>query len=227
MDLKQKGNFKSYLFALCVILAVSATTVVAKANQRLSDVGRNGFRAITDDNVATDASQDMTENVTVVDETQSFAFGADMQIRDALDILAAKYKKNIVSSPKIVSKLACNKLYDVTFEEAVEAIIGTDFKYKQQGNLIKVYTAAEYNNIKKEKSLMTYKVFTLYYITAADAREMVLSILSEDGEIKATAAASAGVPTVESIGPQTGGGNTNAMEDTLIICDYPDHLRLP
>jgi type II secretory pathway component GspD/PulD (secretin) len=204
---------------------VSATTVVANAGQGLSDVGSNGSGAITANNNSTDASQNMTKNFTAVEETQSFAFGTDMQIRDALDILAAKYEKNIVSSPKIEGQLACKKLFDVTFEEAVEAILGTDFKYRQEGNLIKVYTAAEYNNIKRDKSLMTYKVFTLYYITAAEASELVSSILSEDGNIKITAAAATGVPTNQSIGPQSGGGNTTAMSDTLVVYDYPENIE--
>ncbi len=198
MDLTAKDNSsggnsvrlkKNCLFVLCLILVVMATTVITNAGQELSDVGSNESGAITADNNSTDASQDMAENVTAVEETQSFAFGTDMQIRDALDTLAAKYEKNIVSSPKIEGQLACKKLFDVTFEEAVEAILGTDFKYKQKGNLVKVYTVQEYNNIKRDKSLMTHKVFTLYYITAAAAKELVSSILSEDGNIKAIACA--------------------------------------
>lgn len=242
--MEQKDNLKKCLFVLCLILVVMATTVVANASHELSGSGSNESRTgvvdansddtgvdgnkpevITAGSNSNDTGQNIKENVTTVEDTQSFAFGDDMQIRDALDILAAKYEKNIVSSPKIEGQLACKKLFAVTFEEAVEAILGTDFKYKQKGNLIKVYTAQEYNSIKKDKSLMIHKVFTLYYVTAVEASEFVSSILSEDGNIKITAAAATGVPADESISPQTGGGNTTAMKDTLIICDYPENIK--
>jgi len=224
VDLKVKDNLKKCLFVLCFVLAVSATTVAANTSQKLSDVQSNESEAVAIDTDSNNSEQDTTKDFTAVKETQSFAFGADMQIRDALDILAAKYEKNIVSSPKIEGQVACKRLFDVTFEEALEAILGPDFNYRQKGNLAKVYTAQEYSNIRKDKSLMINKVFTLYYITAAEASELVSSSLSEDGSIKITTKAEIGVPTGKTISSQ-GGGNTTAMSDTMVIHDYPENIK--
>ncbi|HBG78470.1 MAG TPA: hypothetical protein DDW84_06465 [Phycisphaerales bacterium] len=74
------------------------------------------------------------------------SFRRDMSIRDALRFLGEKYKKNIIPSDKINGKLAVRELYDVTFEEILKAVIGTN-KYIIDGNFIRVYTAEEYKNL--------------------------------------------------------------------------------
>lgn len=159
-------------------------------------------------------------------QIQSIVFEKDMEIRDALDLLANVYRKNIVPSTKIKGLLAFTKLYDVTFEEAMDAILGVDFKYEQVGNLVKIYTEKEFSTVKRNKSLLIHKVFTLYYITAAEAKNLLSSVVSPDGNISVTSAAKTGVPTSESITSlQNDGGNTTAMNDTIIVCDYPQNME--
>ena len=111
-----------------------------------------------------DQSQD-----TSVESIESLIFKKDTSIKDALRFLAAKYHKNIVPSPKVDGVITVTTLYDVTFEQALNVILGHTFRYEQDGNFIRVYTADEYVKIKQDPSRMTYRVFTLYYISAAEA----------------------------------------------------------
>jgi type IV pilus assembly protein PilQ len=149
-------------------------------------------------------------------DIQSLTFMKNMDICDALLLLSAKYRRNIVPSPDVQGKLAFVNLYDVTFEEAMQAILGTDFKYEEDGNLVKVYP--------KNKGRMIHKIFTLYYIKAAEAKTLVQQVLSPEAKIEVTSAAEIGVPTDTAIGGKPTGGDTTAMNDTLIVCDYPENI---
>ena len=94
-----------------------------------------------------------------VDRTiQSISFKKDIQIKDALRFLGAKYQKNIVPSSSVEGIVTVSSLYSVTFEEAMEAILGYGFKYDQDGNFIRVYTAEEYRKIKEDIESLRSKV---------------------------------------------------------------------
>jgi Type II secretory pathway, component PulD len=115
---------------------------------------------------------------------QTITFKKDMRIRDALRFLALKYDKNIVPSAKVDGVLAFTNLFDVTFEQAMDAILGRNLKYEQNGNLIKVYTNDEYKQVMEDKDRMVNRVFTLYYISAAEATRLVTPVLSKVGTIQ-------------------------------------------
>ena len=155
---------------------------------------------------------------------QSLSFKKDWPIRDALQFLGARYQKNIVPSAKVDGLITITNLYDVTFEEALEAILGPVLKYEQEGNFIKVYTADEYKQIKEDVGRMIYKVFTLYYISAGEAVKLIAPVLSKAGTIQASSPAEKVVPTGESISVGSGGGDTMALNDTLVILDYPENI---
>jgi type II secretory pathway component GspD/PulD (secretin) len=100
---------------------------------------------------------------------QSINFNKDMSVKDALRFLALKYQKNIVPTSKVDGPITITNLYDVTFEEALQAILGAN-KYEIQGNFIKVYTAEEFQ---ADKTRMAHEVITLYYIAAAEAEKLI------------------------------------------------------
>jgi type II secretory pathway component GspD/PulD (secretin) len=156
---------------------------------------------------------------------QSFELKEQFGIRDALAMLASLYKKNIVPSPGVDGQLAFRSLKDVTFEEAMDAILGENFKYQQEGNLTKVYTKDEYKKLREDPARMIYDVFTLYYISAAEAKKLVTPLLSANGKMETTTAAITTFPTGESISTVTGGGDTTAMNDTIIVHDYPETIE--
>ncbi|MFC1675703.1 type II secretion system protein GspD [Planctomycetota bacterium] len=171
-------------------------------------------------------SRDNQNTVAVSDNERLpfIGFQEDETIRGGLRILATYYRKNIIPSSKIDGKLTVTALYDVTFDEAMDAILGYEYTYEEKGNFIKVYTADEYTKIKEHKSRLTHKIFTLYYITAAEAKKLVMPVLSTAGIAEVTAAAETGVPVSESIS-SSDGGDTTAMSDTMIVFDFPENIE--
>ena len=91
---------------------------------------------------------DAVESVGEGEKIPVFNCGEDFDVRKALALLGSLTQKNIVPSPGVDGQLAFRSLRDVTFEEAMDAILGENFVYEAKGNLIKVYTKDEYKKIK-------------------------------------------------------------------------------
>jgi type IV pilus assembly protein PilQ len=141
-------------------------------------------------------------------------------IRKALALLGSICDKNIVPSQAVDGQLAFRSLKDVTFEEAMNAILGENFIYEQQGNLVKVYTKDEYKKIKEDEGRMVYKVFTLYYITADEASTLIKPVMSAKAKVEKSAAAEKGVTS-----GSAGDGDKMALNDTLVVYDYPEKIE--
>ena len=153
---------------------------------------------------------------------QSITFNRDMTIRDALRFLALKYQKNIVPTSGVDGPITIVNLYDVTFEEALSAILGTN-KYEVQGNFIKVYTAEEFEKVKGDRRRMESRIFPLYYISAEEAKELLAPVLSDSGNIAATKAPEVGVSSGDDLSVSEG-GNSMSLHDAIIMKDYPENV---
>lgn len=145
---------------------------------------------------------------------QTISFRKDMPVKDALRMLAQMYQKNIVPSARVDGVVTVSHLYDVTFEEALEAILGTH-KYEIRGNFIKVYTNEEFM---QDKSRFEYVTIPLYYINAAEARNLALPLLSEFGQMGVTSPAKMDTEPGE-------GGDSLAIHDRLVVSDYPENIQ--
>lgn len=145
---------------------------------------------------------------------QTIAFKKDMPIADALKMLAQMYQKNIVPSAKVNGNVTVGTLYDVTFEEALQAILGTH-KYDVKGNFIRVYTMEEY---KADKTRLDRDTITLYYINSEEAGKLAKPLLSEMGQIGITTAAAKDTKAGD-------GGNSLAIRDMLVVSDYPENIK--
>ena len=156
---------------------------------------------------------------------EKFEVEEDFGVRKALAMLGSQCQKNIVPSPSVNGSLAFRRLTNVTFEEAMDAILGDNAMYEVQGNLIKVYTKEEYKKIMEDLDRRIYKIFTLYYISAAEAKTLLTPVLSNNGSVVTTTAAVTDFPTGESISSGSGGGDATAMNDTLIVFDYPENIE--
>jgi len=211
-SLKSRIKNKGTLFILGFVLAVTAATAFGDVEQ-----GPMTAEAKEDIN-AKDVNVSSGEDIAAGGRIQSITFDKDRTIKDGLRVLSAMYKKNIVPSAKVEGVMGFTRLYNVTFEEAMDAILGPNFKCEQKGQLIMVYTAEEYKKIKDDKSRMEHKVFTLYYINASEVKAMVTPLLSESGG-KVTSTAAAAVDT------EAGkGGDTTSMRDTVVVYDFPERL---
>jgi len=155
---------------------------------------------------------------------QSLSFKEGTTIRTALKMLALKYHKNIVPSPRVDGQITVTELFNVTFDEALQAVIGPDNKFEAEGTFIRIYTREEFEQIKADKRRMEDKHFTLYYSTADEMQKLVTPLLSPDGTMAISSPAQTGVPAGESISSDAAGGDNLAFQDTLVVRDYPENV---
>ncbi|MBW8041092.1 MAG: hypothetical protein FVQ85_13970 [Planctomycetes bacterium] len=216
-DKNSKGKIKirKDLFVWSFILVVMAAIAVGGLGQRTVEAG--GDEGIEIVGPARSSGEDTSP-------IQSISFKSDMTIRDALRFLQEKYRKNIVPSAKVKGLVTAATLYDMTFESALNAILGYAYEYEDKDNVIWVYTAEEYKTIMEDKDRMVYKVFTLYYISAAEAEKLIKPILSGAGTIQGSSPAENTVPTGESISSGSAGGDTMALNDIIVLLDYPENV---
>ncbi|MGA2915080.1 MAG: hypothetical protein ABSE89_03545 [Sedimentisphaerales bacterium] len=208
-------KIKISLIAILIITEFCAAAIAAEPNQvESSDSAALGQ---SDGGMAIQFQQQTVTDDFLDQPMQSINFRKDMSVRDALRFLAAKYHRNIIPSPRVEGKLNVTSLYDVTFEQALEAILGSDYRYKRSGGFIRVYTAEEYAKLAKDIENMTSRVFELNYINAAEVKALITPIMSEFGKIATTSAAATDTEA-------GGGGDKFSMRDTIVVYDFPERL---
>ncbi len=144
---------------------------------------------------------------------QSIEFSREMSILDALRFLGVTYQKNIVPSPNVEGQLTITNLYNVTFEEALEAVIGKN-KYEVKGNFIRIYTPEEYTT----RDRLETEVFVLHYVSAEEAKNLINPVLSDLGDVATTTPAERGTDAGH-------GGDSLTIRDRIIVSDLPDNLE--
>lgn len=224
-NLKNRIKSKVKLFILCFALVVAASTAFGDVEQGQATAG------VKENISAGDVNISSGEAITAGGTIQTITFDKDSKVKDGLRVLSAMYKKNIVPTSKIDGVMGFTRLYNVTFEEAMDAILGVNFKYEQEGQLIKVYTTDEYKKIKEDTERMTYKVFTLYYITAEEAKKLLKPVLSTVAKIESSSPAEKSISSISGSGGGSGGslgsgggGDSMALHDTIVVCDYPENI---
>ncbi len=210
---KDKTKIRNRLFVWCIVLVVMAAIAVA-------DVAREPTEAyaLANTGAAGIETSESQAGVSASGKLNFINFDREKckSIRDALRVLAALYKTNIVPSQNVDGQLTVTSLYDVTFEQALDAILGGNFKYEQKGNIIEVF-------LRGDESRMKHAVFALNYISAAEAEKLIKPVLSGKGTVGVTSAAETGVPTGESISALKG-GDTMSLQDTLVVFDYAENI---
>ena len=210
------------LFVWGIALAVMAAIALADVQSEPLKVDTPEIVVVAD--VGTRSSETET-GASTSKPIQSFKFDVNFSIRDALAILGSMYQKNIVPTPNVDGVLAFRSLSNVTFEEAMDAILGNHFKYVQEGNLIKVYTRDEYKKLMEDKERMITKIYTLYYISAEEAMNLIKPVLSGAGIIQGSSPPEAISTTGESISSGAAGGDTMALNDHIVVLDYPENIK--
>jgi type II secretory pathway component GspD/PulD (secretin) len=215
----KRKKFKTYLAAVSVwLLAVLGLTalVVGQESEAVSLDETAASAPGTTDAVpeAVPSAPEPRPAACSMQSVQSISFRKDMPIRDALQMLAQMYHKNIVPSARVDGMVTVTNLYDVTFEEALQAILGTH-KYEIKGNFVKVYTNEEFM---ADKTRFEYATIPLYYINAEEAKKLAEPLLSEFGQLGVTS------PAQRDTVPGKG-GDSLAIHDRLVVSDYPENLR--
>ena len=216
-----KSKIRNKLFVWCIVLVLMAAIAVA-------DVGQGPAEADLWANAGAAEIRTSSSRASVLPSGMIPVFNCeeDFGVRKALALLGSICQKNIVPTPNVDGVLAFRQLTNVTFDEAMDAILGDNFKYEQRGSLIRVYTKEEYKKIMEDPERMTYKVFTLYYISAAEAMKLITPILSgaKGASLQGSSPPEVTVSTGESISAGTGGGDTMALNDIIVVEDYPENI---
>ncbi len=162
----------------------------------------------------------LEEGVSVTDYDTVSLNVQNTDLSQVLQLLSIQAKRNIVPSPKVEGKVTAN-LYDVTFYEALDAILQQNGSgYKEKGDFIYIYTLEELRQIEQAERKLAYRVVKLNYITASDASTFVTPLLSSAGSIAISGNVSVGFqPTLSD-----GGANSYAHSDTMVVRDYQENI---
>lgn len=142
------------------------------------------------------------------------------EISNILEMLAIQSQKNIVTSKNVSGKIPSLNLYNVTFYEALDAILHVNgYGYVEQGNFIYVYTTQELIDLQKQLLKRSAKIIKLNYLSATDAAEFVKPMLGQGSEIKTLAKTEAFV-----VGDAPGGKDDSALSATIVVIDYEENI---
>jgi type IV pilus assembly protein PilQ len=144
----------------------------------------------------------------------------DTDLDTVLQMLAIESKKNIISG-KAVSATVTATLYDVTLNEALRAILEPNgYTFYEEGNFIYVVSKEEMDEMVKRQRKTESRIYELEYLSADDANEFIVPLLSESGKASARGDVQPGIkPDVSDAG-----ADTYAYNARLVVNDYPENL---
>lgn len=144
---------------------------------------------------------------------------ADMPLSSVLHLLSLEGQRNIIASPRVQGRVTAN-LYDVTFEEALQAVlVANGAGFRVVGNFIYVYTTEELAEMEAARTPNPYsKVYRLNYISSADAQTYLSPIVGEDGTIVVSPAPATGLSSSSG----DGGGQASAAQDFVVVTARSD-----
>lgn len=147
---------------------------------------------------------------------------ADVPLSTVLQMLSLESKRNIITSPDVKGTVTAN-LYNVSFEEALEAILYSNGAgYRRLGNFVYVYTRAELEDMAEADVNPTQmQVFRLSYLTTEDAKNYIAPMLDDNETIVASPKPTLGIDSDK----VNAGGNTDAAADILVVTARPAKLR--
>ncbi len=159
-------------------------------------------------------------DVTVTDYGTVDLAVQDTDLLQVLQMLSIQSRKNIITSNRVSATVTAN-LYDVTFHEALDAILRVNgYGYTEEGNFIYVYTLEELSEIEEAMRETVSRIYELDYLSAADASEFITPLLSEAGRSSARGDVQSGFqPDISD-----GGADNYAYSAKLVVNDYPKNL---
>lgn len=183
---------------------------------------------VMDDPFAPDAAAPAPTAVDGQDPTVSYDVAAetveinvsDANLLDVLRMLSVQSRKNIVASKDVSGVVSCN-LFDVTVEEALEAILRSNgYVAHEEGNFIYVYTQEEAKAMEEANRRQETRVFRLYHIPPEMAAKSIEPALGENSFVSFTLGSQEGVGSSR----DKAGGYTYSNGDMIIVRDYPEFL---
>jgi len=145
----------------------------------------------------------------------------DADLAQVLQMLSLQSRKNIITSRNVSATVTAN-LYDVTFYEALDAILKVNgYTYNEEGNFIYVYTLEEFEQIQAAQLQREYRVFDVEHLAAADILGFITPLLSDGGSAEARGDVNPGMqPDVSD-----NGADDYAFNVKVVAFDYPENLE--
>ena len=193
-------GFSAHLVAVCTACALLATPAWAQ-----DDAGD----ATGEDGV--EVSDYGTVDISV----------QDTDLAQVLQMLSIQSRKNIITSKSVSATVSAN-LFDVTFYEALDAVLRVNgYRYIEEGNFIYIYTEEEYQAIMAAQRRTESRIFNLDYLSATDANEFITPLLSDVGQASFRGDVEPGMkPDVSD-----GGADSYAYAAKIVVNDYPENLE--
>lgn len=164
------------------------------------------------------ASAPMTMNA---DGTFSLNVTAGADVVETLRIISFQAQESIIPSAQVHGTLPAMDLYNVTVHEALDAVLHANgYAWREKGKFIYVYSEKEIAEQEKAARQTSTEVFRLYYTPAVNAVTMLKPVLSTEAQVSSTTAAKGGLGT----GTSDTGGDDHAVEDIIVVTDYPENL---
>ena len=160
------------------------------------------------------------ESVEVTDYGTVTLAVQDTDLAQVLEMLSIQSQKNIITSKNVSATISAN-LYDVTFYEALDAILKVNgYDYIEEGNFIYIYTQSEMSEMEAARRTTESRIFTLNNLSAADANELITPLLSDVGKSSARGDVEPGIKP----DPGNVGQDDWAFTAMLVVNDYPENL---
>ena len=156
-----------------------------------------------------------------VDEFDTFNIQVtDTDLAQVLQMLALQGERNVIASRNVSAVISAN-LFDVTFEEALDAILKPNgFRWIEEGKFIYVYTQEEFARMEALDRKTESRMFELEHLSARDASEFATPLLSDRGKLSFIGEVAGGIE--RDLGDM--GGDNWAKSAILVVNDYPDKL---
>jgi type IV pilus assembly protein PilQ len=144
----------------------------------------------------------------------------DIELTQILEMLSEVSRRNILAGRDVTATVSVN-LYDVTFDEALAAVLEVaDCASLEEGNFIYVHPKEHVETVLKARRQMRSRAIELFYLSATDGKEIVTPMLSEGGTVIALGDVENGIDATS----ENAGSDSWAYAARLIVNDYDSQL---
>ena len=146
---------------------------------------------------------------------------ADAPVAQVLEMIGDLGEMNILTSTAVEGTVT-NNLYDVTVEEALEAITRSyDLETERVGKFVHVTTATVAEQRREAARNTISKVYRPGFIAVRDLADVIAPLLTpEIGVVSVTTPAESGIESNNS----EAGGDSLAQPDALVVIDYAERI---
>ncbi len=144
----------------------------------------------------------------------------DIDLTQILEMLSEVSHRNILAGRDVTATVSVN-LYDVTFEEALKAVLEVaDCASIEEGNFIYVHPRDHVEQVLEARRKKSSRVYELFYLSAANGQEIVQPLLSEGGTVVPLGDVTDGFST----SVDSAGSDSWAFSARLVVTDFESNL---